>query len=153
VPTSSEVFLRLDYPYAWDVVDQVGLYKCAVFFPLHSPPAGPFPQDHRDTIFFPLMCQNARNNSILDNSSSSIIPDEFVRVWNALIELNSATITNEIREAAPRLRLVGAFPPQKHTIVAFTPWERLSAGVSLSRLVPTQTAACTLAGTTMMEGR
>jgi hypothetical protein len=64
--TSSEVFLRLDYPYAWDVVDQVGRYKCAVFFPLHSPPAGPFPQDHRDTVFFPLTCQNARNNSILE---------------------------------------------------------------------------------------
>ena len=31
------------------------------------------------------------------------------------------TITNEIREAAPRLRLVGAFPPRKHTTVAFTP--------------------------------
>jgi hypothetical protein len=30
-------------------------------------------------------------------------------------------ITNEIREAAPRLRLVGAFPPRKRTPVAFTP--------------------------------
>ncbi len=29
--------------------------------------------------------------------------------------------TNEIREAAPRLRLVGAFPPRKHTTVSFTP--------------------------------
>jgi hypothetical protein len=29
-------------------------------------------------------------------------------------------VTNEIREAAPRLRLVGAFPPRKHTTVAFT---------------------------------
>jgi hypothetical protein len=27
----------------------------------------------------------------------------------------------KIREAAPRLRLVGAFPPRKHTTVAFTP--------------------------------
>ena len=62
--TSSEVFLRLDYPYAWDVVDQVGRYKCAVFFPLNSSTAGPFPQGHRDTVFFPLTCQNARNNTV-----------------------------------------------------------------------------------------
>jgi hypothetical protein len=37
------------------------------------------------------------------------------------VDLTFATITNEIREAAPRLRLVGAFPPRKHTTVAFTP--------------------------------
>jgi hypothetical protein len=64
--TSSEVFLRLDYLYAWDVDDQAGRYKCAVFFPLHSPTTGPFPQGHRDTAFFPLTCQNARNNFILE---------------------------------------------------------------------------------------
>jgi hypothetical protein len=47
------------------------------------------------------------------------------RLMNALIDLNFsyhneltfATITNEIREASPRLRLVGAFPPRKHTIM------------------------------------
>jgi hypothetical protein len=32
-------------------------------------------------------------------------------------KLTFATITNEIREAAPRLRLVSAFPPRKHTTV------------------------------------
>jgi hypothetical protein len=40
------------------------------------------------------------------------------RLMNALIELTFATITNENREAAPRSRLVGAFPPRKHTTVA-----------------------------------
>jgi hypothetical protein len=41
---------------------------------------------------------------------------------NALIELIFATITNENREAAPKLDLVGAFrvPPWKHISVAFT---------------------------------
>jgi hypothetical protein len=47
------------------------------------------------------------------------------RLMNALIDLTFSTVTNdrdsEIREAAPRLRLVGAFPPRKHTTVAFTP--------------------------------
>jgi hypothetical protein len=66
----------------------------------------------QDTAFFPLTCQMLETaHSRNDNSSSSIIPDEFAHVRNALIELTSATITNEIREAAPRLRLVGAFPP------------------------------------------
>jgi hypothetical protein len=37
------------------------------------------------------------------------------------LQLTFATITNENREAAPRLRLVGAFPTRKHTTVAFTP--------------------------------
>ena len=110
--TSSEVFLRLDYLYAWDVDDQTGWYKCAVFFPLHSPTTGPFPHVPKCSKQF-----HSRN----DNSSSSIIPDEYVRVRNALIELTSATITNEIGEAAPRLCLVGAFPTRKHTTVAFTP--------------------------------
>jgi hypothetical protein len=32
----------------------------------------------------------------------------------------SNLIRYEIREAAPRLRLVGAFPPRKHTTVTFT---------------------------------
>jgi hypothetical protein len=40
--TSSEIFLRLDYPYAWDVVDQVGLYKCAVSSRSTLPPLGLF---------------------------------------------------------------------------------------------------------------
>jgi hypothetical protein len=61
--------------------------------------------------------------------SSSIIPDEFVHVRNVLIKLTSATIMNEIREATPRLRLVGAFPRWKHTKMAFTPYGRLSAGI------------------------
>jgi hypothetical protein len=32
-----------------------------------------------------------------------------------------ASRCRQIREAAPRLCLVGAFPPRKHTTVAFTP--------------------------------
>jgi hypothetical protein len=86
--------------------------------------------------------------------SNSVIPqDPSFRTLHKLSGAGGtfATITNEIqvREAAPRLRLVGAFPPRKHTTVAFTPYERSSAGISPSRLVPTQTAAGTRAGTTM----
>jgi hypothetical protein len=38
---------------------------------------------------------------------------------------------NEIREDAPRLRLVGAFPPRKHTTVGFTP--EVAVGLSAGR--------------------
>ena len=123
------------------------------------------PLGHRDSVFFQLTCQMLETilpgHSRNDNSSSSIIPDEYARVRNALIELTFATIStrNENREAAPRLRLVGAFPPRKHTTVValfhredYLQGSEIPAVISPSWLVPTQTDAGTWAGTTMQAG-
>jgi hypothetical protein len=57
-----EVFLRFDYFHAWDLDDQAwAVYKCACFFPLHSPSpaaaAWAVSAGHRDTVFFQLTCQ------------------------------------------------------------------------------------------------
>ena len=54
-----EVFLSIVYFHAWDADDQAwAVYKCAGFFPLHSPATGPpaFPLRHRNTVFFQLTC-------------------------------------------------------------------------------------------------
>jgi hypothetical protein len=89
------------------------------------PPLGRFHWG-KEIRFFSLLRARClkRLKSRNDNSSYSIIRDEFARVWNVLIKLTFATIINwsENREAAPRQCHFGVLPETNTHVLAH--WQR-----------------------------